>query len=185
MTTTKIWLRSLLPSFLISALTAILIKSYVAEGVVVPSGSMLPTIQLNDRFLIEKMVPITHFNFGDIVVFYPPIEDKTHERFIKRLIGLPGDLIEIKDGYLYRNGEKVDEPYIKEKMDYTFGPVSVPENHYLFLGDNRNVSLDSHMWDTPFVSRDKLVGKVVCRFYPLDEFSTMKVTATETADSHD
>ncbi|UUZ97758.1 signal peptidase I [Paenibacillus sp. P25] len=121
---------------------------------------------MNDKVLVEKMVGLTDFKFGDIVVFYPPLPGHENERYIKRLIGLPGDTIEIKDGALYRNGQKVDEPYVKEPMNYTYGPVTVPANQYFFLGDNRNESLDSHMWPTPFVDKSKIVGKAMFRYYP-------------------
>ncbi|MNC77484.1 Signal peptidase I P [compost metagenome] len=62
---------------------------------------------------------------------------------------------------MFRNGEKIDEPYLKETMNYTFGPVTVPADHYFFLGDNRNVSYDAHLWPTPFVAKDKLIGKML------------------------
>ncbi|WP_058301346.1 signal peptidase I [Gorillibacterium timonense] len=171
------WRKSLLACTAAAVLVGVGLKTYVAEGVVVPSGSMLPTIQVNDRFLIEKLVPLTRFEFGDIIVFHPPLADREDERFIKRLIGLPGDTIEVRDGYLYRNEEKLIEPYIQEKMDYSFGPITVPAGHYLVLGDNRNVSLDSHLWDDPFVPQNQLIGKVVCRFYPFEDFSTMKTAS--------
>lgn len=72
---------------------------------------------------------------------------------MKRLIGLPGDTIQIKDGVLYRNEERIEEPYIKEPMRYEFGPIQVPEKQYFFLGDNRNQSYDAHMWETPLWMR--------------------------------
>ncbi|MEO3945506.1 signal peptidase I [Gorillibacterium sp. CAU 1737] len=169
--------KSLLLCFVAAVLFGIGVKTYVAEGIVVPTGSMLPTIQENDRFLIEKLVPLTRFEFGDIVVFYPPVPEKEKERFIKRLIGLPGDTIEVKEGSLYRNGEQWNEPYLQEEMTYTFGPVTVPSGHYFMLGDNRNISYDSHLWEDPFVPRDQLIGKVVCRFYPFSDFSTMQTAS--------
>jgi len=128
---------------------------------------MVPTINVGDRLLIEKWT-LDGLQHGDIVAFWAPIPND-EERYIKRLIGLPGDTIEVKDGDLFRNGEKVDEPYLKVRMAYTFGPVTVPEGKYLFLGDNRNVSFDSHMWSTPFVDRDKLIGKAIFRYFPFDE----------------
>lgn len=149
-------------------------NTYVAQGMKVPTGSMLPTIQLDDKVFVEKMVALTDFKFGDIVVFYPPLKGEEDKRYIKRLIGLPGDTIEVKDGALYRNGEKVDEPYVKEPMKYQFGPVQVPEGKYLFLGDNRNDSMDSHLWPTPFVDKSKLVGKALFRYYPFDQIGEIK-----------
>ncbi|WP_168121482.1 signal peptidase I [Paenibacillus sp. HB172176] len=157
----KNFIKSWLPSILIAVVCSLLIRTYVAEAMLVPSGSMLPTIQLQDRVVVEKLMGITHLEHGDIVVFYPPVEGEEHTRFVKRLIGLPGDTIQIKEGYLYRNGEKVTETYLEQQMNYSFGPVTVPADHYFFLGDNRNNSFDSHLWPTPFVAKQQLIGKVL------------------------
>lgn len=148
-------------SFLIAIVASFTIKTFVAEAMIVPTGSMLPTIQINDRLIVEKIIWMDDYQFGDIVVFYPPIPEK--KRYVKRLIGIPGDVIEIKNGVLNRNGVEVSETYINEPIRYEFGPVTVPENKYLFLGDNRNESFDSHSWSTPFVDKERLIGKVVLK----------------------
>ncbi|MDT3425739.1 signal peptidase I [Paenibacillus forsythiae] len=148
------------PTILVAVVLSLLIRSYVAEAMSVPTESMVPTIQAGDRLIVEKMLWATSLKHGDIVVFHPPVPGET-KLYVKRLIGLPGDVVQIKDGALYRNGDKVDESYLTAKMDYAFGPVTVPEDHYFFLGDNRNMSFDAHSWDTPFVAKDKLIGKVV------------------------
>ncbi|MCZ8516335.1 signal peptidase I [Paenibacillus filicis] len=163
----KRWVKEWVPSLAIAVIISFSVNTYIAQGMTIPSGSMLPTIQLNDKVLVEKLVHWTPFQFGDIVVFYPPLPGQENVRFIKRLIGLPGDTIEVKNGVLIRNGQQVDEPYVKEKMNYTFGPVTVPEGKYLFLGDNRNDSLDSHLWPTPFVDKSQIIGKALFRYYPL------------------
>lgn len=152
--------REWVPTLLIAVILSLLIRSYVAEAMSVPTNSMVPTIQVDDRLIVDKMLWATTLKHGDIVVFHPPVEGET-KMYVKRLIGLPGDTIEIKNGSLYRNGVQVDEPYLNAKMDYAFGPVTVPADHYFFLGDNRNVSYDAHLWDEPFVANDQLVGKVV------------------------
>ncbi len=152
------------PSIVIAVVISLFVRTYVAEAMKVPTGSMIPTIQINDRLIVEKMLWMTTLEHGDIVVFNPPVAGDEGKRYVKRLIGLPGDTIEIKDGKLYRNDEVIDEPYLQEKMNYTFGPITVPADHYFFLGDNRNISYDAHLWDTPFVDKDKLIGKVVLEF---------------------
>ncbi|MGD8192365.1 signal peptidase I [Brevibacillus ginsengisoli] len=144
------------------------VRVYIAEAVEIPSGSMIPTLQVNDRLFIEKVTDPSNLHVGDIVVFYPPVQGK-EERFIKRLIGVGGDKIEVKDGALYRNDQKVDEPYIKEPMNYSYGPIVVPKGKFFFLGDNRNDSFDSHLWPTPFVDKGAIIGKAVFRYYPLNE----------------
>lgn len=154
------FLKQWVPSIVIGVILAMFIRSYVAEAMRVPTESMVPTIQVNDRLVVNKLLSLTTLRHGDMVVFYPP-DDAEGNKYVKRLIGLPGDTVEIKDGALYRNGAKVEEPYIKEPMAYTFNAVTVPEGHYFFLGDNRNVSFDSHLWSTPFVAEDQLIGKVL------------------------
>jgi signal peptidase I len=161
------------PSLLIAIVVTFFFNAYVAQAMKVPTDSMVPTIQINDRFIVEKMKTFTDFEFGDIIVFWPPIAGNS-DRYVKRLIGLPGDTIEIKEGALYRNGEKVDEPYVKDKMTYTFAKVTVPAGHYFFLGDNRNISYDSHMWkQTPFVAEKDVIGKAVLRFFPFNHLGIM------------
>lgn len=157
----KKFLKQWVPSIVIGIILSLFIRTYVAEAMRVPTGSMIPTIEINDRLVVDKMLWKSSLDHGDIVVFYPPVPEDEHKRYVKRLIGLPGDTIEIKDGALYRNSEKIDEPYLQEAMTYTFGPVTVPADHYFFLGDNRNASYDAHLWSTPFVDKDKLIGKVL------------------------
>ncbi|NQX43709.1 signal peptidase I [Paenibacillus tritici] len=155
------FLKQWVPSIAIGIILSLFIRTYVAEAMRVPTGSMIPTIEINDRLVVDKMLWNSSLKHGDIVVFHPPVAGEEHTRYVKRLIGLPGDTIEIKEGTLYRNHEEIAEPYLQEAMTYTFGPVTVPADHYFFLGDNRNVSFDGHLWDTPFVGKDQLIGKVL------------------------
>ncbi len=160
-----------LKTIALSAVLAFGIRSFVAEARYIPSGSMLPTLQINDRLIIDKI----SYNFrnpdrGDIIVFSPTDTLKKQnfkDAFIKRLIGLPGDKVEVKEGKVYVNNQPLNqENYIEEKPNYTFGPVTVPPNQYLVLGDNRNNSYDSHYWG--FVPRDRIIGRAVVRFWPLN-----------------
>jgi signal peptidase I len=154
----------------LSGVLALGIRSFVAEARYIPSGSMLPTLQINDRLIIDKL----SYEFrspqrGDIVVFSPTDELKKQnfkDAFIKRVIGLPGETVEVKDGQVYINGQAIQEKYIEDKPNYRFGPVNVPDNQYLVLGDNRNNSYDSHYWG--FVPRKNLIGRAVVRFWPLN-----------------
>lgn len=144
------------------------IRTFVAEARYIPSSSMEPTLQINDRLIIEKMT----YRFddpkrGDVIVFNATDALKAqnfNEAFIKRIIGLPGDTVEVKRGEVRVNGKLLREIYIKEKPNYNYGPVTVPEGNYLVLGDNRNNSYDSHYWG--FVPKDKIIGRAFVRFWP-------------------
>ena len=153
----------------LSAILAFGIRTFVAEARYIPSGSMEPTLQVNDRLIVDKLG--YHFKDpqrGDIVVFSPTdtLEKQNfHDAFIKRVIGLPGETVEVKSGRVYVNDRPHSEKYIKEIPDYHWGPQKVPQGSYLVLGDNRNNSYDSHYWG--FVPRDKIIGRAVVRFWPV------------------
>lgn len=156
-----------LKTFGISAVLALGIRTFVAEARYIPSGSMLPTLQIDDRLIVDKIS--YHFRDvqrGDIVVFNPTerLKEKFKDAFIKRVIGLPGDKVEVSNGIVFVNDEPLPENYIAAAPDYVYGPVYVPENRYLVLGDNRNNSYDSHYWG--FVPRDLIIGRAVARFWP-------------------
>jgi signal peptidase I len=145
------------------------VRQLVAEPRYIPTGSMLPTLQINDRLLIDKLS--YRFNSpqrGDIIVFSPPDNLSTsqfQDPFIKRVIGLPGETVEVKSGRVFINGQPLSENYLEEKPNYHFEAAKVPENSYLVLGDNRNNSYDSHFWG--FVPREKIIGRAIVRFWPL------------------
>jgi signal peptidase I len=153
-----------------AAILAFGIRTFVAEARYIPSSSMEPTLEINDRLIIEKIS--YHFREperGDVVVFSPTQtlqEQNFNEAFIKRVIGLPGDTVEVKNGRVYINNEPLVEKYIAEKPLYDYGPVTVPQEQYLVLGDNRNNSYDSHYWG--FVPEENLIGRAVIRFWPVD-----------------
>ncbi|ASA20824.1 signal peptidase I [Paenibacillus donghaensis] len=159
------FLKQWVPSIVIGIVISLFVRTYVAEAMRVPTGSMIPTIQINDHLIVEKMLWASSLEHGDIIVFnHKPSVAEERMRLVKRLIGLPGDTVEVKEGVLYRNGAQVDEPYLQLTMDYDFGPVTVPAAHYFFMGDNRNISYDGHLWENKFVSEDELVGKVIAEF---------------------
>lgn len=126
----------------------------------------------NDQLIMEKLSRYWRdYEFGDILVFYHDPDNVGGELYLKRLIGLPGDTIEIKESTLYRNGEPVDEPYLHGlQMVGDYGPVTVPEEHYFFMGDNRNKSHDSRRWVNPFVPVDEVKGRAIFRYMPFNRF---------------
>ncbi|MEM9117381.1 MAG: signal peptidase I [Cyanobacteria bacterium P01_D01_bin.6] len=157
----------------LSIVLALGIRAFVAEARYIPSGSMEPTLEINDRLVVEKIS--YHLNppqRGDIIVFWPPDslfpeEEQRKDAFIKRVIGLPGDTVEVRDGAVLIDGIPLEEDYIKAEPNYTWGPETVPPESYLVLGDNRNSSFDSHAWQPDsFVPEDNIIGKAVVRFWP-------------------
>lgn len=132
-------------TILLSAFFAFGFRTYVAESCYIPTGSMLPTLQINDRLVVDKIsYRFTNPNRGDIVVFDPPAKLQSKDRFIKRLIGLPGDQIEVKNGKVYVNGQVLTEKYVAEAPTYTWTKTEssdaaftanqiIPQGHYLVL----------------------------------------------------
>jgi signal peptidase I len=153
----------------LSLVLAFGIRTFVAEARYIPSGSMEPTLQINDRLVIDKL-SYDYFgepDRGDIVVFRPTdelMQENFHDAFIKRVIGLPGDTVEVRDGLVYVNDIALEEDYIAAPPNYQWGPIEVTDDSYLVLGDNRNESYDSHYWG--FVPRNRIIGRAVFRFWP-------------------
>lgn len=131
----------------------------------IPSGSMENTIMTGDRVLTYRQAYLFgNPKRGDIIVF--PFPDDESVDYIKRIIGLPGETVEGKDGVVYIDGEPLEETYVKEDWseDGDFGPFTVPEKSYFMLGDNRNSSKDSRYWENPFVSKDKIRSKAIFKY---------------------
>lgn len=146
------------------------LRSAVVQASIIPTGSMLPTIQLQDRVIVDKLLfKLSEIKRGDIIVFHPLREaDSSGVPWIKRIIGLPGEKVEIKGGKVLINETELNEPYEMEKPDYSFGQIIVPENSYFVLGDNRNNSLDSHYWGV--LPAKNIIGKASLRYWPLNRF---------------
>ncbi len=165
----------LLKTIVSAAILAFGIRACVAEARYIPSESMLPTLEIDDRLIIEKI----SYRFrkperGDVVVFSPTDtlkEQDYKEAFIKRVIGIPGDIVEVKNNSVYVNNQKLTEKYILNPPNYDYGPVKVPEGQYLVLGDNRNNSYDSHYWG--FVPLENLIGRAAVRFWPPDRLGSL------------
>ena len=163
----KEWIIPAIAAFVL----AILMNKFLIFNVYVPSSSMVPTINVGDRLMIRKLYNKDNIKRGDILVFY---SDELQETLIKRLIGLPGDHIVIKEGIVNINGEDIEEDYI-ENNDYNEEELiyDVPEGKYFFLGDNRPVSKDSRRWINPYIDEDDIKGKLILRFYPINDFGSV------------
>ena len=175
------WVRMLI----IVIAVVILIDGVIMINAKIPSASMEDTIMTGDRIFGFRLAYGININlFGleyhkklkeperfDIVIFKYPDNEK--ERYIKRVIGLPGEKVEIIDGKVYINDaeEPLDDSFVRNEPIGSFGPFYVPEDCYFMLGDNRNNSKDSRFWDNKFVKFDKIIGKAVFRYWPLN---TMK-----------
>lgn len=147
---------------------AFIITRFIIVNAVIPSGSMENTIMTKDRLIASRLSYL--FNQPerqDIVVLKSPAEDE-NKLYLKRIIGLPGETVNIIDGKVYINDNKIplEEPYLKEDMLGDFGKYVIPEDHYFVMGDNRNNSFDSRYWQNPFVPEDKILGKAIFRYYP-------------------
>ncbi|MGD1938759.1 MAG: signal peptidase I [Cyanophyceae cyanobacterium] len=192
----------------LSVVLALGIRTYIAEARYIPSESMLPTLEVNDRLIVEKLgYRFSSPKRGDVVVFEPTDELRDRDfkdAMIKRVIGLPGERVQLRDGRIFINGRPLTEAYIGDErhltqsmvagkkagrniLPLTFdsgeqrtevnvcgldekpfltGPIVVPENSYLVLGDNRNRSYDSRCWGV--VPGDRIIGQAVWRFWPLN-----------------
>ncbi len=203
-------LKEMIDLVLVVLVSFILVKEGFGELRLIPSESMVPMLQIEDRVLIEKVtrwsVPFIHRNYqrGDVLVFYPPMttleqdpwsiflrvtgisgvlytkEDNIDLAYIKRLIALPGDTLEVVpfEG-VYINGHLLDEPYVKEIAQTctreqpipVCGPIVVPEGKYFMMGDNRGSSADSRYWG--YEPQDRVVGRAVMRIFPFDRFGLL------------
>ncbi|EAQ69029.1 leader peptidase I [Synechococcus sp. RS9917] len=170
-------------NLLVWVLVALLLRWLVLEPRWIPSGSMLPTLQLQDRILVEKLRPrwaeLRHqpLPLGSVVVFGAPprlVEAgyDPNAALIKRVVGRPGDTLEVRDGVLFRNGQMVSEPWLDTPIDYSLAAVTVPEDQLWVLGDNRNASLDSHLWGS--LPQDRVIGTAVWRYWPLNRFGPIR-----------
>ena len=158
----------------LAIIIALLLKNFVVDSRYIPSSSMYPTLQINDRLLVNKLsYRFGEFQRGDIIIFRPPPSVENRSDHVKRLIALPGDIVEISNGVLYINGEAVQEDFIRELIGYEFPAVQVPENSLFVLGDNRNFSQDSHIW-VDWITKDDVRGQAFFRFWPLDRFGRIE-----------
>lgn len=157
-----------------AVILAFLIDTFVIVNAQIPSGSMENTIMTGDRVFGNRLAyKFSNPKRFDIIIFKYP--DDESQLFIKRIIGLPGETVEIHDGNIYINGSDtpLEDVDIKEPMEGSFGPYTVPEGCYFVMGDNRNNSRDSRYWENTFVSEDEILGKAVFRYWPLNKLKLL------------
>ena len=160
---------------IIVVVVVLVVNNVVLINAKIPSESMENTIMTGDRVIGNRFA----YSFSDpqrfdIIIFRYP--DDERQLFIKRIIGLPGETVEIRDGKIYLNGsdEPLEDVQTKETMVGSFGPYTVPENSYFVMGDNRNDSKDSRYWTNTFVTKDEILGKAIFRYWPISEFKILE-----------
>jgi signal peptidase I len=152
------------------ALIIFLLVNSVVRNFKIKGQSMEPTLQDGQFVVVDKISYRLHSpERGDIIVFEPPFDAEND--YIKRVIGLPGEIIEVRDGTVYVDNRPLDEPYIREKPRYGMAPTKVQPDTLLVLGDNRNNSSDSFRWG--LLAMDRVIGKALVRYWPLDAFGTL------------
>ncbi|NFN19146.1 signal peptidase I [Clostridium botulinum] len=152
-----------------AVIIAFLVNKFLVYNVYIPSESMVPTLNVGDKLFVTKIYNLDKIEHEDIVVFY---SNELQETVIKRVIGLPGDHIDIKDGIVSVNGEELVENYVKNNEEYD-GTFDVAEGKYFFLGDNRARSNDARRWINPYIDGDDIKGKAQVKVWPLKDFGRL------------
>lgn len=173
MTWKRLWKEWILP-FGLEILALLLIVKFIFFIAIVPSGSMEPTIQERSALFTLRVHDLEKLERGDVIVFEAETPELAGTTLIKRLIGLPGDHVEIdENGIMTINGEVQSEDYVV--YQYAIPSVfDVPEGHYLFMGDNRANSLDSRYWSDPYVSAESIQGRAVFTLFPFSHFGKLR-----------
>ena len=169
----KTWWRETIETIVWAFVLAMIIRTFIIQAFWIPSGSMIPTLEINDRVLVAKFwnwfFPPSR---GSLYVFRYPVDRERD--FVKRVIAIPGDVVDIQNGTVYINGKPTEEPYVKNHDRYTLRrsnlfpevPFTVPEGKYFMLGDNRSNSQDSRYWG--FADISDMRGPVFLRYWPLN-----------------
>jgi signal peptidase I len=146
----------------------------LVQNVQVHGTSMLPTLQNGEYVLVDTLS--YHFHAparGDIIIFHPPVDPG--EDYVKRVVALPGETVQVKTGTVYVNGKALPEPYVRMPHTYSWGPERVPRDDVFVLGDNRDISYDSHLWRNdqgqpiPFLSEKQIIGRAMLAYWPAQD----------------
>jgi len=154
-----------LDACIFAAVISLLIITFVVQAFYIPSGSMEPTLMVDDRILVAKFLyRVEPIRPADVIVFRYPLNPSRD--FVKRVIGLPGQHVQLKEGVVYVNDQRVSEKAYTLRPDFgNYGPITVPRNEYFVLGDNRNNSEDSRFFG--YVPRANIIGKAIFIYWPV------------------
>ncbi len=145
------------------------LNKYMIANAQVPTSSMETTVMAGDRIIVNRLSYIFgEPKRGDIVTFIYPDDGKT--LYLKRIMGLPGETIQGKEGVIYIDGEALKEDFTQEVSYDDFGPYTIPEGTYFMMGDNRNDSWDSRYWEHKFVDIENIIGKAEISYFPHPRF---------------
>lgn len=176
---------SWIPSILLALGLVIVIRTFLFSPMIVDGASMEPTLHDHERIIVSKTISWTgEVDRGEIVIIKG---DDTKTNYVKRVIGLPGDRIEMKDDQLFVNEQLMREPYLEKNMEAAeekgsnltddFGPITIPDNHFFVMGDNRFNSIDSRSrlgFSLGFIERDRIIGKSKMVLFPLKNIRVTK-----------
>ncbi len=158
-------IREWVVALVVALALALFLTQVVIVNARVPTGSMKPTILEGDRVIgLRFAYWFSEPERGDIVIFRFP--DDESQLYVKRIVGMPGEQVEIHDGNVYVDGEKLYGPAGGQDTRGSYGPYEVPEGHYFAMGDNRNDSWDSRFWENTYLPRENIVGKGAFRLFP-------------------
>ena len=170
----KNWIQDTIETVVIALVLALIIRAFIVAVFWIPTGSMIPTLGIKDRIVANKFI----YRFREprrleIAVFKAPraFENSGKDELIKRIIGLPGETLQLMDGVVFINGKHLSEEHPMNRDHDNFGPVLIPEGHYFMMGDNRSESADSRFWG--YLPRKKLVGPAFLRIWPLTKFGVI------------
>lgn len=190
-------IRDYAETILVCLIFVIFSRTFLFQQSKIPSGSMMDTLLIGDYIMVNRFVygdaptslekallPYQAIERGDVIVFKHPRTPEVD--YIKRVIGLPGERIELRDGYLYVNGERVEEPYVpdnyrRQDSKRNFGPIEIDDGHYFVMGDHRDASSDSRRWRTGWqqVPEGMIKGRALMIWYSFDEEDSTGRTASQ------
>ncbi|MBN1139958.1 MAG: signal peptidase I [Anaerolineae bacterium] len=157
-------LRELLETLILTLVTYLLVRTFLFETYRVVGQSMEPTLQQDQRLIVSKLSYRLHEpQRGDIVVFHDPHDSSRN--LIKRIVGLPGEILEIRNGLVFVNGQQLDESYLNDYSGRSEPQTAIPEGYYFVMGDNRNNSSDSRSWGA--LDAAQIVGKAAFTYWPV------------------